>query len=205
MASMGRHGERSLLERVSRGDSDAFWSLWMMHRPHLLAVCYRQMRCVGADADDAVSRSMLVAHAKLPEYAAEILDVEAWLTRLTCNVCHDIKKERCRGTRRSESLDEQVLARREASLPDARSPEEVVLVTQLAHNIHHAIEELPAPLRVVAELRFVQELDYETIAECLSITEANARKRVQQARQQLRPRLSQFAPIRAGRGLSADS
>jgi DNA-directed RNA polymerase specialized sigma24 family protein len=44
----------------------------------------------------------------------------------------------------------------------------------------------------VAELRFVQELGYDVIAACLSITEANARKRVQQARELLRPRLSHF-------------
>jgi RNA polymerase sigma-70 factor (ECF subfamily) len=164
----------------------------MMHRPHLLAVCYRQMRRVGADADDAVSRSMLVAHAKLPEYAAQIIDVEAWLTRLTCNVCLDIKKERCRGSRKSEALDDRVLARREASLPDALSPEDVVLIAQIGDGIRSAIDELPAPLRVVAELRFVQELGYDVIAEYVSITEANARKRVQQARELLRPRLSRF-------------
>lgn len=195
MASDGRAGERSLLERVSQGDPDAFWSLWMMHRPHLLAVCYRQMRFIGADADDAVSRSMLVAHAKLPEYAAQIIDVEAWLTRLTCNVCLDIKKERCRGSRKSETLDERVLARREASLPDALSPEDVVLIAQIGHGIRRAIAELPPPLRSVAELRFVQELGYDTIAQCLSITEANARKRVQQAREMLRPRLLHFTPM----------
>jgi RNA polymerase sigma factor (sigma-70 family) len=192
MASGVRAGERSLLEKVGRGDADAFWSLWMMHRPHLLAVCYRQMRRVGADADDAVSRSMLVAHAKLPEYAARIIDVEAWLTRLTCNVCLDIKKERCRGSRKSETLDERVLSRRDASLPEALSPENVVLLAQIGHGIRSAIGELPPPLRVVAELRFVQELGYDVIAECLDITEANARKRVQQAREMLRPRLRHF-------------
>ena len=198
MASDGRAGERSLLEKVSHGDPDAFWSLWMMHRPHLLAVCYRQMRRVGADADDAVSRSMLVAHAKLPEYAAEIIDVEAWLTRLTCNVCLDIKKERCRGSRKSETLDERVLARREASLPDALSPEDVVMTGQIGAGIRDAIAELPPPLRIVAELRFVQEMEYDLISERLSITEANARKRVQQAREQLRPRLRHLAGVLLG-------
>ena len=194
MPSAGRTGEKSLLEKVSRGDSDAFWSLWLMHRPHLLAVCSRQMRWIGADADDAVSRSMLIAHAKLPEYASQILDVEAWLTRLTCNVCLDIKKERCRGTRRAESLDERVLMRRDASLPVALSPEEIALLAQIGERIRDAIDELPPSLRSVAELRFVQELGYDTIAERLSITEANARKRVQQAREMLRPRLRHVTP-----------
>lgn len=193
-----RAGERSLLELVSQGDADAFWSLWMMYRPHLRAVCYRQMRHVWADADDAVSRSMLVAHAKLPEYAAQIIDVEAWLTRLTCNVCLDIKKERCRGSRKAELLDERVLTRREASLPDPLSPEDRVRIAQIREGLRVAIGELPPPLRSVAELRFVQELEYGVVAKRLCITEANARKRVQQARELLRPRLLQFTAASFG-------
>jgi RNA polymerase sigma-70 factor (ECF subfamily) len=182
-------GERSLLEKVSQGDREAFWHLWMMHRPHLMAVCHRQMRHMRADADDAVSRSMMLAQAKLPAYAAQIINIEAWLTRLTCNVCLDIKKERCRGSRKTELLDERVLARREATLPEPLSPEDVVFLAQIGDGIRSAIETLPPPLRVVADMRFVQELGYGAVAELLSITEANARKRVQQARELLRPRL----------------
>ncbi len=186
-------GDRSLLERVSRGDSDAFWSLWVSHRPHLRAVCYRQMRRVLEDADDAVSRSMLVAYAKLPAYAAEIIDIEAWLTRLACNVCLDMKKEGCRGSRKTEVLDERMIARREATLPEPMSPEDTAVHTQIANTILKAINALPSTLRDVAHLRFVQEVSYDAIAETLAITEVNARKRVQQAREQLRPRLMEFA------------
>lgn len=182
-----------MLEKVSRGDADAFWSLWMIHQPHLLKVCYRQMQRVHADADDAVSRSMLVAHAKLPEYAAEIIDVEAWLTRLTSNVCLDIKKERCRGSRKAETLDERVMSRREATLPAELTPEDYALLAQVGDGIRSAIAQLPAALRTVAELRFLHEAPYGVIAERLSITEPNARKRVQQARELLRPRLRHLA------------
>jgi RNA polymerase sigma-70 factor (ECF subfamily) len=193
-----RAGERGLLEKVSQGDREAFWSLWIMHRPHLLAVCYRQMQRVHADADDAMSRSMLLAHAKLPVYAAQIIDVEAWLTRLTSNVCLDIKKERCRGSRKSEALDERVLSRREATLPAPLSPEDSVLHAQMGTGIRSAIEALPRALRIVAELRFVHELGYDVIAERVAITEANARKRVQQAREFLRPRLRHLAQTSLG-------
>jgi RNA polymerase sigma-70 factor (ECF subfamily) len=189
MGHVSRSLERALLERLSFGDRDAFWSLWMLHRPHLHAVCYRQMRWVVADADDAVSRSMMLAHAKLPDYAHEIVDVEAWLTRLTCNVCLDIKKERGRGVRKAESLDEQSLTRREATLPEPLSPEDACLSMQMRESISTAIERLPDPLRVVALMRFVQEASYTAIAAHFAITEPNARKRVQQARTMLRPQL----------------
>src|SRR5215213_9589769 len=100
------------------GESGAFWLIWLRHEPHLGAVCRRHMRRVRHDAEDAVSRSMMTARERLPEYAAEIIDLEAWLTRLTSNVCLDLKKERCRGTRRADPLDENVLTRREASLAE---------------------------------------------------------------------------------------
>jgi len=161
----------------------------MRHRPHLHAVCFRQMQRVRADADDAVSRSMLLAHAKLPEYAQEIVDLEAWLTRLTCNVCLDIKKERGRGARKAASLDERALMRREATLPEPPSPEDTCLLTQVRDKIRIAIEQLPPAIRIVAQLRFVDEASYSHISEHLQITEANARKRVQQARALLRPKL----------------
>ncbi len=181
----------ALMESLRLGNADAFWLLWKRHEPHLAEICLRQMKYVRADAEDAVSRAMLVARDKLPMYAREIIDVEAWLTRLTSNVCLDMKKERSRGTKRVQVLDEAVLARREPTLPEPRSPEEHYASTQTLSVIGEAIESLPGGLRDAALLRFVHEEGYPEIATRLSITEANARKRVQLARvllhRQLRP------------------
>ena len=181
--------DSALMKSLSLGDADAFWVLWKRHEPHLSEICLRQMKYVRADAEDAVSRSMLVARDKLPIYAREIIDVEAWLTRLTCNVCLDMKKERCRGSRRAEPLDDSVLTRREASLPEPRSPEEMYASIQILDTITRAISMLPPLLRDAAVLRFVHEEGYPEIARRLQITEPNARKRVQHARMNLMAKL----------------
>ena len=186
--------DSALMESLSLGNADAFWILWKRHEPHLAEICLRQMKYVRADAEDAVSRAMLVARDKLPVYAREIIDVEAWLTRLTSNVCLDMKKERSRGTKRVQVLDEAVLARREPTLPEPRSPEEHTVAAQTLSVIGDAIDALPRGLHDAAMLRFVHEEAYPEIASRLGITEANARKRVQLARallnQQLRPMLA---------------
>jgi RNA polymerase sigma factor (sigma-70 family) len=179
----------ALMESLSAGNADAFWFLWKRHEPHLLEICFRQMKHVRADAEDAVSRSMLVARDKLPIYAREIIDVEAWLTRLTCNVCLDMKKERSRGTKRVQTLDEAVLVRREPTVAVPRSPEEHYVSAQTLSVIGEAIEALPGGLRDAAMLRFIHEEGYPEIASRLAITEANARKRVQLARALLNQRL----------------
>jgi RNA polymerase sigma factor (sigma-70 family) len=187
--SDARSHDRELLDALSEGDQSAFWQLWLRHERHLGAVCHRHMHRVRSDAEDAVSRSMMTARERLPEYAREIIDLEAWLTRLTSNVCLDLKKERCRGTRRADPLDEDILHRREASLGVPPTPEENCFSSQLRQLIGDAFSQLPPALGAVAELRFLNEDSYATIAERLSITETAARKRVQKARVVLKRQL----------------
>lgn len=169
-----------------------FWTLWKLHEPHLIAICRSKMAFARADAEDAISRAMLLARLKLPSYASDIVDLEAWLTRLVCNVCSDMKKERCRALRRATELDDYALLRREPSLPSPLSPEQSCISARTLMTIGEAIADLPSRLRVAAELRLVHDVSYPAIAERLSITELNARKRVQQARQALRERLASF-------------
>jgi RNA polymerase sigma-70 factor (ECF subfamily) len=150
------------------------------------------MKRMRFDAEDAVSRSMMTAHEKLPAYASQIIDLEAWLTRLTSNVCLDIKKERCRGTRRADPLDENALIHREPTLTSQETPEEACFAAQLRQRIGDAFSQLPPALGAAAQLRFLGEASYSTIAQQLSITETAARKRVQKARVVLK---RQLAPL----------
>src|SRR5260370_38424865 len=97
--------DHQLLHELSSGDGEAFWRIWLCHVPHLRAVCYRHMRPVRADADDAVSRSMMVAREKLPGYAKEIVDLEAWLPPRTRNVGLHVRNEPGAGTERVDPPD----------------------------------------------------------------------------------------------------
>jgi RNA polymerase sigma-70 factor (ECF subfamily) len=189
MTSEARSHDRQLLDALAEGDASAFWQIWLRHERHLGAICQRHMQPVRSDAEDAVSRSMMTARERLPEYASQINDLEAWLTRLTSNVCLDIRKERCRGTRRADPLDEEILTRREASLGEPQTPEDHCFSSQLRQAIGNAFDQLPPGLGAAAQLRFLNEESYAAIAESLSISEAAARKRVQKARVVLRRQL----------------
>jgi RNA polymerase sigma factor (sigma-70 family) len=174
---------QTLLADLASGDERAFWELWQHHRAHLYGVCLRQMSGVTDDAADALSRSMLVALEKLPGYVSSIISVEAWLTRLTCNVCMDMYRER-----RRECV-EIVRPSVEETPGEGWSPEEEAIASETFTRIATAIAELPPPLRDAARMRFLDEQSYEAMASRLSITYDNARKRVQQARAVLRDRL----------------
>jgi RNA polymerase sigma-70 factor (ECF subfamily) len=179
--------ERILLRSLSGGDREAFWPLWLEHRLHLYSVCLRQMRGSKADALDAVSRSMLLAFRKLPAHATKIENLQAWLTRLTRNVCADIHREQQRLSVGGTGVPIDEIISEEISAADpSPSPEEVALSNETRVRMQRAIDSLPPLLRSVAQMRFLHEASYESIASTLSITEPTARKRVQQARTVLR-------------------
>jgi RNA polymerase sigma factor (sigma-70 family) len=180
--------ERVLLRSLSGGDHEAFWPLWLEHRLHLYGVCLRQMRGSTADALDAVSRSMLLAFRKLPAHATKIENLQAWLTRLTRNVCADIHREQQRLSvnRMGGLAGEEIVAEELSAADPSPSPEEVVLSNETRVRLQRAIDSLPPLLRSVAQMRFLHEASYGSIASTLSITEPTARKRVQQARTVLR-------------------
>src|SRR3954469_25582296 len=179
--------ERVLLRSLSGGDREAFWQLWLEHRLHLYGVCLRQMRGSPADALDAVSRSMLLAFRKLPAHATKIENLQAWLTRLTRNVCADIHREQQRLSVGGAGVAIDEIISEELSAADpSPSPEEVALSNETRIRLQRAIDSLPPLLRSVAQMRFLHEASYGSIASSLSITEPTARKRVQQARTVLR-------------------
>lgn len=179
--------ERILLRSLSGGDREAFWPLWLEHRLHLYSVCLRQMRGSKADALDAVSRSMLLAFRKLPAHATKIENLQAWLTRLTRNVCADIRREQLRLSAGGNGVDlDEIVAEEIGAADPSPSPEEVALSNETRTRLQRAINSLPPLLRGVAQMRFLHEASYEAIASTLSITEPTARKRVQQARTVLR-------------------
>lgn len=145
-------------------------------------------------AEEALGRAGLLALQKFPSHAERVTDPSAWLSRLTYNVCMDLHRER----RRELEARYQV---RVGAAPETErfvlprtpaSPERRVLHKELGLVLERGVRELPHRLREAVELRLVQGRSYSLVARRLAITEANARKRVQEGRDRLRSRLESY-------------
>jgi RNA polymerase sigma factor (sigma-70 family) len=163
--------EASLLARLTRGDPDAFWALWQKHARRLFAVCLREMSGNHADAEDALGQTMLKAFEQLPRFAGEVRCAEAWLIRLTRNLCRDIDRQHSRGDQAAKEFQRLAVSFcTESSDTVDTDPESL-------------IRALPPRLREVVVLRLIQRMAYKDIAVRLQLTADAARKRVQQARE----------------------
>ena len=182
---------RKLLKCVARGDSAAFWKLWEGYQQYLYYVCLRQMGGIHEDAEDALSRSMLKAWGELPNYAREIHNLKAWLTKLTYNLCVDIHRERKRCLRGAENIEE-ITSQAPVAWRMIESPEDALLNREMSSYIRRAVDDLPLRLREPFMLRFFQGTAYRDIAQQLSLSADNVRKRIQQARAILQEKLNHY-------------
>jgi RNA polymerase sigma factor (sigma-70 family) len=183
---------RILLTALAQGDSEAFWRLWVGYHDYLYRLCLRQMGGNREEAEDALSKAMVKAWYCLPDYAAKINDLRAWLTRLILNLCVDIHRHRNRYARGVVSIEEMRLADEEDITQVFESPEQALLGKEMRLYLANAIDDLPTVLRRTSVLYFIQEMSYRDIADYLALSIENTRKRIQQARAILREKLRMY-------------
>ncbi|MEG4503400.1 RNA polymerase sigma factor [Microcoleus sp. F6_B4] len=170
----------------------AFWQLWQQNRDYLYRCCLRWMGGNATDAEEVLSRAMLKAWNKLPNYAEKISNLRAWLTRLTHNLCIDIHRERRRKAMQTEDIEEVAATGSSAVISCLNSPEEALLHHELGQYIRRAIDTLPSRLRNPFILRYCHQIAYQDIAQQLALSLNNVYKRIQQAREILQKRLSRY-------------
>lgn len=169
---------------MSEFDERRFWAQWLRDHDLFLRMCRRWLSGRPHDAEDIVSRGALKARDFLGRNGAWVERFRPWALRLLHNMCMDSFRGRDRD--------------REAALPaDCRSlaeaPDQALLSRELEAALAGAVAALPERLHAAFRMRVIDEMSYEEVSERLAISQDNARKRIQQARQLLRERLDVYA------------
>ena len=184
--------EKTLLNKLAQGDRDAFWPLWELHRNYLYHRCRIWMGGNDLDGEETLSLAMLKAWGKLPDYADQITNVKAWLIRMTHNLCVDLHRQCKRRAIGMESIEEIAVGEQEILASSSHSPESAMLRSELEMVIRQRINALPPRLRDPFILRFYKDMSYQEIAQKLNISQDNAYKRIQQAREFLQKPLQRY-------------
>ena len=159
---------------MRRNNQRLFRAAWRILRNH-------------EDAEDAVQRAYLKAFAAIKGFAGRS-SLSTWLTRIVTNDA----LSHARGVRRRRSVLEEsevpilddyreMLMRGSMSV----SPERAVARRQIRQLLDDAINQLPAPFRMVFVLRQIEELDVGEVAETLGIPAATVKTRHLRARRRL--------------------
>lgn len=174
-----------LIRRAQRGDADAFEQLLLEHQKNVYNLCYR-MAGNPDDAMDLSQETFLRAWRCLDQYQFASA-FSTWLYRLCSNICIDFLRRRRRQQTVPLTFEDADGEGQTYAVPDpAPLPEEQVELKLTRETLAAAMAQLLPEHRAVLQLRVVNEMSYEQIADVLDIQIGTVKSRLSRARNQLK-------------------
>ncbi len=186
---MGESGsDTQLVKRVQRGDKKAFDLLVLKYQHRIIKLVGRYVRDPN-DAMDVAQDAFLKAYRAVPNFRGDSA-FYTWLYRIAINTAKNYLVTQSRrpmeaehGGPDNENLD------LDSMLEDLTTPEAVLHTDEITETIVKAIEDLPDDLRMAINLREVEGLSYEEIAEVMTCPIGTVRSRIFRAREAIDNRL----------------
>ena len=174
-----------LIRRAQRGDADAFEQLLLEHQKNVYNLCYR-MAGNPDDAMDLSQETFLRAWRCLDQYQFASA-FSTWLYRLRSDICIDFLRRRRRHQTVPLTFEDADGEEQTYAVPDAQPlPEEQVELKLTRETLAAAMAQLLPEHRAVLQLRVVNEMSYEQIADVLDIQIGTVKSRLSRARNQLK-------------------
>ncbi|MBP7712201.1 MAG: RNA polymerase sigma factor RpoE [Gammaproteobacteria bacterium] len=186
---MGEDGvDRTLVERVQRGDKRAFDLLVLKYQHKLVKLVSRYVRD-PSEVMDVVQEAFIKAYRALPSFRGESA-FYTWIYRIAINTAKNYLVAQGRrppdGDIDSSDVDQ---IEGETELKDNATPERLLLRDEIEETVMDAIAQLPEDLRVAITLRELEGLSYEEIAEAMDCPVGTVRSRIFRAREAINKRL----------------
>ena len=174
-----------LIRRAQRGDADAFEQLLLEHQKNVYNLCYR-MAGNPDDAMDLSQETFLRAWRCLDQYQFASA-FSTWLYRLCSNLCIDFLRKRRRQQTVPLTFEDADGEEQTYAVPDVQPlPEEQVELKLTRETLAAAMAQLLPEHRAVLQLRVVNEMSYEQIADVLDVQIGTVKSRLSRARNQLK-------------------
>ncbi len=183
--------ESRLIERVRRGDNEAFYELVHPHERSVFLAALSILRN-ESDAEEVAQEAILKAFRNLGRFRGEA-KFSTWLIQITINEAKmRVRKGRLylydslENGRHSDDGDYMP-----KDFADWREiPSQALDRKELRQALAQALASLPEKYRSVLVLRDVQQLSIHETAQALGISEANVKTRLSRARLQMRDALA---------------
>jgi len=188
-----REIDRQLVERAQRGDKQAFSLLVEKYQRKLARLLSRFIRD-QAEVEDVTQEAFIKAYRALPAFRGDSA-FYTWLYRIGINTAKNYLMAMGRRAPTSTEVEaEEAEGFDEGEqLRDINTPESLLLSREIAETVNATIEKLPEELRKAIQMREIEGMSYEDIAQAMDCPIGTVRSRIFRAREaiaeQLRPLL----------------
>jgi RNA polymerase sigma-70 factor (ECF subfamily) len=188
-----REIDRQLVERAQRGDKQAFSLLVEKYQRKLARLLSRFIRD-PAEVEDVTQEAFIKAYRALPAFRGDSA-FYTWLYRIGINTAKNYLMALGRRAPTSTEIEAEEAEGFEEGeqLRDINTPESLLLSNEIAETVNATIEKLPEELRRAIQMREIEGMSYEDIAQAMDCPIGTVRSRIFRAREaiaeQLRPLL----------------
>ena len=185
--------DRELVARAQRGDKRAFELLVEKYQRKLGRLLSRFIRD-PSEVEDVTQEAFIKAYRALPAFRGDSA-FYTWLYRIGINTAKNYLMALGRRAPTSTEVEAEEAEGFEEGeqLRDINTPESVLLSNEIAETVNRTIEALPEELRKAIQMREIEGMSYEDIAQAMDCPIGTVRSRIFRAREaiaeQLRPLL----------------
>ncbi len=188
---MSKDTDQQLVDRVLKGDKQAFNLLVVRYQQRVIALIARFVND-PQEVEDVSQEAFIKAYRALSLFRGESA-FYTWLYRIAVNTAknHLVAKSR-RPPAVDMDVDESQNNDLAMSLRELESPEESLVTEDLKQAIEKAIDELPEELKTAFTLREFSGLSYEDITEIMDCPVGTVRSRIFRAREAIDKRIREL-------------
>lgn len=181
--------DRQLVERAQRGDKRAFELLVEKYQRRLGRLLSRFIRD-PSEVEDVMQEAFIKAYRALPAFRGDSA-FYTWLYRIGINTAKNYLAAMGRRAPTSTELEAEEAEGHEDGerLRDLNTPENLLLSREIADTVNSTIESLPEELRTAIQLREIEGMSYEEIANIMDCPIGTVRSRIFRAREAVAERL----------------
>jgi RNA polymerase sigma-70 factor (ECF subfamily) len=190
-----REIDQQLVERVQRGDKQAFGLLVTKYQRKLGRLLSRMIRD-PAEVEDVAQEAFIKAYRALPNFRGESA-FYTWLYRIGVNTAKNYLVSQGRRAPTSTEVEAEEAEQYESGelLRDNDTPERLMQTRQIGETVNAAMDALPEDLRTAIVLREIEGLSYDEIAELMNCPIGTVRSRIFRAREAIAERLKPMLDV----------
>ena len=184
-----REVDQQLVERVQRGDKQAFGLLVAKYQRKLARLLSRLIRD-PAEVEDIAQETFIKAYRALPSFRGDSA-FYTWLYRIGINTAKNFLVSQGRRAPTSTDFDSEEAETFEDGdqLRDINTPERLMMTRQIGYTVNTAMEALPEELKTAIVLREIEGVSYEEIATIMDCPIGTVRSRIFRAREAISEKL----------------
>lgn len=183
-----REPDQILVERVQRGEREAFDLLVLKYQHKLAKLISRYVRD-PSDVYDVAQDSFLKAYRALPGFRGDSA-FYTWLYRIAINTAKNhLAAQSRRMVEANVDISDAEQFEGNSDLKDHATPERMALRDEIQAAIVDVIQQLPEDLRVAITLREIDGMSYEEIADTMDCPIGTVRSRIFRAREAINKRI----------------